>query len=338
MEVDPWNGRDPEPSEWPVLVTGAGGFVGGHVARELASAGHVVRGLSRRPPQVEECDPDIEWLIGDLLDANVRRRALAGVRAVIHTASWVSLGADHGHLSQAVNVDATRQLLAESVQAGVERFVYTSTLYTLAAGTWERPADEFSSWNLQTIDSAYTQTKRQAERLVLEASQPHFSTIAICPGMVLGPRDSKPTSTKIVRELSRAFVAVLPGGGIPIVDAGLLAVAHRRALVAGGAGERFAVVGPYLSYRDMAALVSSITGHPRWVLPLPDRLEQLVSSPVDWIAPLVRRKWPDLSRQLVAGGFLGLHVSGERANVCFGLVHPPAIDSISRSLSQPLSH
>jgi dihydroflavonol-4-reductase len=332
MEVDPWNGREPQPSEWPVLVTGAGGFVGGHVARELASAGHTVRGLSRRPPHIEDADPPIEWLIGDLLDAEVRQRALAGVRAVIHTAGWVSLGADHKNVSQTVNVDVTRQLLAESVLSGVERFVYTSTLYTLASGTPQQPADEFSTWNLQSVDSAYTRTKRQAERLVLEASQAGFSTIALCPGMVLGPRDIKPTSTKIVRELSRALVVPLPGGGIPIVDACLLAVAHRRAVVAGGAGRRYAVVGPYLSYRDMAALVSSITGHPRWVLPLPDRLERLVSSPVEWVAPWVRRAWPDLSRQLVAGGFLELHVSGERANVCFGLVHSPAIDSISRSL------
>jgi dihydroflavonol-4-reductase len=332
MEVEPWNGREPEPSEWPVLVTGASGFVGGHVARELAESGHVVRGLSRRPPQVEAGDPGIDWLIGDLMDAGVRQRALAGVRAVIHSASWVSLGADHEHLSQTVNVDATRHLLAESIHGGVERFVYTSTLYTLAAGTRQQPADEFTAWNLQSIDSAYTQTKRRAERLVREASQPHFSTIALCPGMVLGSRDTKPTSTKIIRELSRAIVAILPSGGIPIVDARLLAVAHRRALVAGGIGQRYAVVGPYLSYRDMAALVHSITGHPRWVFPLPDRLERLVTSPVDWVAPFVRMKWPDLSRQLVAGGFLGLHVTGERANVCFGLVHPPALESISRSL------
>jgi dihydroflavonol-4-reductase len=332
MEVIPWDVSQPEPSEWPVLVTGAGGFVGGHVARALASSGHVVRGLVRRPPELEASDPDIEWLVGDLLDENVRRKAVAGVRAVIHTASWVSLGVDHGRVSQAVNVDVTRHLLAESVQAGVERFVYTSTLYTLAAGTREQPADELSAWNLQSLDSAYTQTKRQAERLVLEASQPRFSTIALCPGMVLGPRDVKGTSTKIVRELSRTFVAVLPGGGIPIVDAGVLALAHRRALVAGDAGQRFAVVGPYLSYRDMATLVSTITGHPRWIVPLPDRLQSLITSPADWIAPLVRKKWPDLSRQLVAGGFLGLHVSGERADTCFGLVHPPAVESISRSL------
>jgi dihydroflavonol-4-reductase len=326
------NGLDPEPSQWPVLVTGAGGFVGGHVARDLASAGHFVRGLARRPPPVKPGDPSIEWMIGDLLDPELRRRALAGVRAVIHTAGWASLGPDRLGISRSSNVESTRHLLAEAAPAGVERFVHTSTLYTLAAGTQDQCADEFTAWNLQRVDSAYTQTKREAERLVLSASQSRFTTIALCPGMVLGPRDPKPTSTKIVRAFSRAAVAVLPQGGIPIVDASLLALAHRRALTAGGAGERYAVVGPYLSYRDMAMLVASITGRPRWLVPLPDRLEPLLVLTAGWFAPIARRWWPDASRQLAAGGFLRLYVRGDRANACFGLQHPPARETIARSL------
>jgi dihydroflavonol-4-reductase len=324
--------RDPEPSDWPVLVTGAGGFVGGHIARALAAAGHMVRGLTRRPAIVEPEDPPIEWLVGDLRDAEVVRRALFGVRGVIHAAGWVSLGPDRHRMSEALNVDVTRNLLTAAQAAGAERFVYTSTLYTLAAGTEDNPADELTAWNLDCVDSPYTRTKRRAERMVLDSSRPGFSTVALCPGMVHGPRDTKPTSTKIAKAFSRTTVAIAPPGGIPIVDVRLLAQAHRRALNSGGAGQRYAVVGPYLSYRDLATLVASITGRPRRLMVLPDRFEPLLLSAAAWIGPLVRRWWPDVSRQLVAGGFLRLHVRGERANQCFGLVHPPAIESIGQSL------
>ncbi len=219
-----WTGPDPIAADWPVLVTGAGGFVGGHIARGLAAAGHVVRGWARQPPRVEAGDPPIEWIVGDLLDADRRRRSLSGVRAVIHAAGWVSLGPDRLGQSSALNVDLTRHLLAEAAAVGVERFVYTSTLYTLAAGTAANPADEFTPWNLECVDSPYTRSKREAERMVLAANRPEISTVALCPGMVQGPRDFKPTSTTIVKAFSRSFLAVVPPGGIPIVDAAIVAL------------------------------------------------------------------------------------------------------------------
>ena len=83
-----------EPAEWPILVTGASGFLGGHVARGLARAGHPVRGLARRRTREVPGDPSIEWTVGDLRSDEDRRRALRGVRGVIHAASWVHLGSD----------------------------------------------------------------------------------------------------------------------------------------------------------------------------------------------------------------------------------------------------
>ena len=319
-----------EPGDWPVLVTGAGGFVGGHIARGLAAAGHGVVGLSRRPPLVEPGDPAIDWRIGDLRDSTVRRSALRGVLGVVHAAGWVSLGSDPSGESLAVNVEVTRDLLADANAAGVQRFVYTSTLHTLAAGTAEEPADETTPWNLGTVDAPYSRTKRQAERLVMDGVG-QLSGVVICPGMVLGPRDVKPTSTRVLLVMAGARVAVLPGGGIPVVDADVVARAHRGALAWGEPGARYAVVGPYLSYRAMARLVARIAGRPWAIAPIPDALER----PLVALARAVERREGgsgDVSAAAVAGGFLRLHVRGDRADRSFGLVHPPPIRSIFAAL------
>ncbi len=313
-----------------MLVTGAAGFVGGHVARHLAQAGHEVRGLARGQPKSFPDDPRIDWLIGDLRDPEIRRRAVEGVRAVIHAAGWVSLGRDPAGLSQAINVEATRGLLDDARQAGVERFILTSTLHTVAAGTAANPAVESTPWNLECVDSPYARSKREAERLVLEASQGAFTTVVLCPGMVLGPRDPKPTSTRLAACACPYPCGVPAGGGIPIVDAKVVARAHRMALTQGGGGERYAIVGPYLSYAQLARLVAEIAGKPRWIIPLPDQLEP----PLKALGRLLDRLGlgHEVSGTTVAGGFLRLHVAGRRGDDCFGLVHPPPLDTIRSAL------
>jgi dihydroflavonol-4-reductase len=322
--------RDPEPSDWPVLVTGAGGFVGGHVARHLAGAGHRVRGLVRRRPRPRPGDTPIEWITGDLRDPEACRRAVEGVRGVVHSAGWVSLGRDPRGLSHEVNVAATVALLEAAMRAGVERFVFTSTLHTLAAGTPEHPADEHAAWNLHSVDSPYARTKREAEAHVRAASSRTFSTVVLCPGMVIGPRDPKPTSTRLLLALARSPIAVLPRGGIPMIDAGVLALAHRRALICGEPGARYAVVGPYLSYAELARAVADVAGWPCSTILLPD----VLLGPLRGIAVLWDRLGlgAELSGTSVAGGFLRLHVSGHRADHCFGLTHPPPLESIRAAL------
>lgn len=321
---------DPDPTTWPVLVTGAGGFVGGHIARHLARIGHRVRGLTRARPVEFPGDPPIEWILGDLRDPALLSSAVSGVRGVIHSAAWVSLGRDRRGLSRAVNVDATRTLLDQARQARVERFVFTSTLHTLAAGTSEVPADEETPWNLQSVDSPYCRTKREAETIVRQASDDSFTTIVLCPGMVLGARDPKPTSTRLIHTLAKTPVAVVPNGGIPIVDTGVITTAHRRALVSGRPGERYAVVGSYLSYVELAKAVAEVAGRPWKVLVMPDFME----TPFKGVASLIDRLRiaKEISATTVAGGYLRLHVRGRKADECFGLVHPPPIETIQAAL------
>ena len=316
------------PPGWPVLVTGAGGFVGGQVARALSMAGYRVRALGRRAPS----DPTLDWVVGDLRDSAGRRRALEGVRGVVHCAGWVRLGVDRLGEGRAVNVEATRALLAEAVGAGVERFVYTSTLWTVAAGTADRPADEDSSWNLERLRSPYAETKREAERLVLEASTESLRTSALCPSMVIGPGDARGTSTRVLLAMARTPVAMLPRGGIPIVDPRVLARAHVRALEVAEPGRRYVVAGPYLSYRELAALVARVAGWPRRVVTLPDRLERPLAWAADRLDRWARGRIAEVSGAAVAGGFLRLQTSGARADAAFGLRHPAPLHSIFDAL------
>lgn len=320
------------PRDYPVLVTGAGGFVGGHVARALAAEGYVVRGLTRRPPQTVAGDPPIEWVIGDLRESRDRDQALAGMRGVIHTAGWVSLGPDPSGMSHAVNVEATRALLGRAAEEGVERFVYTSTLWTVAAGTSEAPADESSAWNLDPIRSPYCDSKREAERIVLERDGPSFRTAVLCPGLVVGPRDVRPTSTRVLLEMSRFPLVILPRGGIPVVDAQVVARAHIRALELAESGRRFVVAGPYLSYLEMATLVAAIAGKPWKSLVIPDAFQGTLERLGTLGGHLRGRRSTELSAASVAGGFLRLHVSGALADAEFGLSHPHPARSVFDAL------
>jgi dihydroflavonol-4-reductase len=317
-----------------VLVTGAGGFVGGHVARALAEAGYRVRALTRRtPPPPGPFESPIDWIVGDLRNADDRARALAGVRWVVHTASWVSLGADPRGESQAVNVEATRALLLEGRAAGVERFVYTSTIWTVAAGTANEPADEESAWNLDRLRSPYCTTKRAAERLVLDSDQPGFQTVVLNSATVLGPGDVRPTSTRLLLHMARTPVAFMPAGGTPVIDVRVVAQAHVRALERAAPGRRYVLAGPYLSYFEIATLVARVAGNPRRIVVIPDLLERPLTRIVGWIDHLVGGRWPEISAAAVGGGYLRFHLSGALGDAAFALQHPPPIQSIYDALS-----
>jgi dTDP-L-rhamnose 4-epimerase len=128
-----------------VLVTGAAGFIGSHIAEALRAAGHDVRGLDALSPAVHRGRPDHvcgELIVGDVRDPSTVDRALAGMDAVCHQAAMVGLGVDLSDLPvyADVNVTGTAVLLEAMGRHGIPRLVIASSMVVYGEGAYDCPA------------------------------------------------------------------------------------------------------------------------------------------------------------------------------------------------------
>jgi nucleoside-diphosphate-sugar epimerase len=196
-----------------VLVTGGGGFLGGAVVDALLARGDDVVSVARGDyPGLRE--RGVVTHRGDLADPAVSRAAVEGVDVVVHVAAKAGIwGADADfHRS---NVTATTVLLDACRDAGVRRFVFTSTPSVVHGGGDIAGGDESLPYATE-FSSAYPRTKAEAERAVLAANGPELATVALRPHLVWGPGDTQLVPRILAR--SRAGTLRLVGDGSAVID------------------------------------------------------------------------------------------------------------------------
>ncbi|MGN6168493.1 MAG: NAD-dependent epimerase/dehydratase family protein [Solirubrobacteraceae bacterium] len=180
------------------FITGATGFIGGHLAERLVREGHRVRCLVRATSDTSLLEAlDVELAVGDLTSLSSLVDALEGCRYAIHCGALVSDWATAKEIRR-INVDGTRNVLEASVASGVERFIHLSTtdVYGYPGGveideTYQ--ATRFRNWYAQTKLAAEAEVRHAAGRHALEA-------VILRPATVYGPR-----SKEVVGEIARAI-------------------------------------------------------------------------------------------------------------------------------------
>jgi dihydroflavonol-4-reductase len=254
------------------LVTGATGFVGSAVARRLLLGGARVRALVRPgSPRFHLDGLDLEFVSGDLRDAQSLRAAMAGIRHVFHVAADYRLWARDRSEIFAANVDGTRNVMQEALRAGVERVVYTSSVATLGLRADGSPADESVPLSVEQGIGAYKRSKIAAERLVeAMVRDDRLPAVIVNPSTPIGPRDVKPTPTG--RIIVEAACGRLPGfldTGLNFVHVDDVAEGHLAALRRGVIGERYILSGENVVLADMLAEVARLVGRraPRFRIP-----------------------------------------------------------------------
>jgi dihydroflavonol-4-reductase len=243
------------------LVTGASGFLGSHIARQLVARGDTVRVLLRPSSHNRAIsDLSLEYVTGDLRDPASLERAMKGVKRVFHVAADYRLWARRSKDIYESNVGGTKNLLLAAENAGVEKFIYTSTVATIAVDRPQHP-NEFTDARLEEMVGHYKRSKWLAEQAVRNAAKDGAPVTIATPTTPVGPWDWKPTPTgKIIVDFLNGKMPGYVDTGLNFVGVEECAAGHLLVSEKGKVGERYLLGAENLTLKQVLDTLAKITG------------------------------------------------------------------------------
>jgi nucleoside-diphosphate-sugar epimerase len=255
------------------FITGATGFVGMNLARELAGNGWDVTALVRKDSPLEDlAGLELDLRQGDITDAESVKTAMpSGVDCVFHVAASTNVWSRKDAEQTRINVEGTRNVVSAALHHGAGRMIHTSSfvVWGFQPGLLTEKTERLD--NADWIN--YVRTKASAEVLVREAMDAHgLDAVILNPAHILGPGDRRNWSRMIRLVDSRSLPGIPPGGGA-FSDVREIARAHREAYHRGRSGHNYLLGGEDRQFIDVVKLTGELLGRkvprrasPAWLL------------------------------------------------------------------------
>ncbi len=260
-----------------VLVTGANGFLSGHIIRELLKRGHSVRAMMRagaKAPALKSIDVDLFY--GNITNKTDIENAVDGCEIVIHAAADTSQSHRKAEDYFPVNVGATAHIIEAMKHRGCKRLIFVSTANTMGFGTFENPGNESTPASPLVLKSGYANSKFMAQKLVVEAvKNQNLDAVVVNPTFMIGPLDYNPHSGRIFRMIMNKKLVFYPPGGKNFVDVRDAASGIVNAITDGKSGECYLIAGENLSYHDFFQKIKLLTKQSSRLVPIPVLLLKL---------------------------------------------------------------
>lgn len=245
-----------------VFVTGGDGFLGTHIVHKLLADGYQVRVFSEVGRPTPTLDgTDVEIVRGDLREQNAVTSAVRGSALLVHAAASTSVWPSRSRLLKEINIGGTQNIIHAAAVNGVKRLVHVGTASSFKPGTLDDPGTEESPVALSSYRLGYIETKKEAQRLVIEEYRKSgLPAIVVAPTFMIGPHDSKPGSGQLIVGLVKGQVPGYTGGGRNYVHVRDVADGIVIALDRGRVGESYILGNRNLSYREFFHIVSELAG------------------------------------------------------------------------------
>jgi dihydroflavonol-4-reductase len=322
-----------------VLVTGATGFVGSVLTRQLVDAGTDVRIFRRDTSSLDLLGPYAERVghaVGDLTRARSVYEALQGVDRVYHVAAKVSLAPRDREALRRVNADGTANVVNAALKAGVDRLVHTSSM-----AAFGRPAepngviDETTEWQGRPHRSAYARSKRRAELEVHRGIAEGLDATIVNPSLVFGVGGPGANTRRIVDAVRSGWLRAVPPGGTNVVDVRDVATGLRAAMHDGELGRRYFLGGENVSWKALAGTLASAFGKPLPRYTVPPSLFKIGGALAEGIATITRTR-PVLTRTTARTAAHAYRYDNTRARTELGCTFRP-FEATARRIADALA-
>lgn len=317
------------------FVTGATGFLGGELAKQLISRGHQVVALLRDPARAGILRPlGVEIHQGDITDRESLRAPMSGVDGLFHCAAWYKIGLAPDEADR-INVEGTRHVLETMRELGIARGVYTSSV-AVFSDTKGRMPDETYRYDGPHL-SHYDRTKWRAHyEVALPMMAAGLPLVIVMPGVIYGPGDTSGLHTAMV-DLLRKRLPLTPRrtafcwAHVEDTARGLILAMER-----GVAGESYILTGPRHTFEEAFDLVARLAGVPRPLLHPGPRTMRAAAVLAGWIGRLVDLPpafTPEALRVVAGTTYLG---SNARAVRELGFTARPLAEGMDQTLEHEL--
>lgn len=255
-----------------VVITGANGFLGSWLTRELLNQNHAVKVLVRKTSDLSELEGlKCEYAYGDINDIESLKNVFAGAEAVFHLAGLIAYSSAEREKMEKINVGGTKNVIKACLECQVKRLVHISSVVAVGAGFSENEIlDETSKYNVSHLNLGYFQTKHAAELLVMQAIEAKgLDAVIVNPSTTYGAGDARKGSRGTQIKVARGKFPFYTPGGVNVVAVedvvqGIIAAWH-----VGRKGERYILAGENITIKKLFEMIAkeAEVPAPRFMVP-----------------------------------------------------------------------